>query len=307
MVLQKGSSSLNKKTIRRRTRNGVVQFQCKTCSEWKPKEDFPPRNYRYTPSGIHGSCRACMKIQRRVYRLKNKEKWLRDRYARDKADRQGAREFDKIGRPAVTYPRFVQRDILVPMIEALMTLSDGDSATAAHEAGTTSRTLYAIRVGERDTVRWALAERIAIAAHMHEVFLDSFPLGRVGWNRAGDRYCRHCGRSDLRHAGHGYCLRCYQTAWSSEKKGHAHRQPLKERWMRSDEFMRCIRCKSFDKKHEAHGLCTACFSAVTRRQHTVPDAPLYRKHIERRRAAKDASRAYTPALPSSPAAAANDS
>lgn len=296
---------MNPKGIRRRTRDGVEQFCCKSCGEWKSRPEFPERNIRYTPSGIHGSCRECMKVKRREYRAKTKDYWLAVGYAKDRADRAQAREWDKVGRPAVTYPRFVEREILVPMIEALMFQSDNDSAIAAHEAGTTSRTLYAIRVGERDTVRWDLAERIAIAAHMHEKFLDAFPLGKAGWNRAGDRYCRCCGRSDIRHAGRGFCLRCYQTAWVAEKKGQIHRQPPAERWMRSDEFMRCIRCKSFERKHEAYGMCRPCHSAVTRRN-PVPDAPLYRKHIERAKAAKDASRAYTPALTFPPSAAAGD-
>lgn len=274
--------------IRRRVKAGVEEFCCTTCKEWKGRPAFYSGKVSYgRPFGLRtGLCKDCHNVKRRVYVAANRDHTREVSLMRHRRLRHEAREADKIrkrSKPAEFLPKMVEREKVLPIVEALLANNDGDLGMAAHQAGTTARTLYAIRTGERPTMRWEMAERLALCAGMHEDFINQFPIaGKDGWSTKGDRYCRHCGRWDVAHCALGYCIRCYQTFRLKRRDGKPMKaQPMAERWMRTDEFIACIRCKRRDMRHKGHGLCTSCYHLVTR--DAVLDGERYRIHIAKRR------------------------
>lgn len=119
-------------------------------------------------------------------------------------------------------PAFVRRDVVMPFLERLVFLHTRDGKVdvrgVAWASGTTTRTISALRSAERETVRWCIAETIALAVDRHDEFLSLFPSpGLDGWSAEGHRYCARCGGYDRMHWARGMCRPCYDSV----RRGHA--------------------------------------------------------------------------------------
>lgn len=79
------------------------------------------------------------------------------------------------------------------------------------------------------------------------------------WSRDYD-VCQDCGKTDLRHAAHGLCVRCW-----SRQHHRATMQPNRPYHDWSLDYAACVECGTTDRPHKGNGLCTNCFARQRRR------------------------------------------
>lgn len=187
---------------------GEWSYRCTRCSEWKRNADFPRR--KDSPWGIERQCLVCLRARIKARRAAKRELILSQR----RRSYVARKERMKLASLEVSScPHFVDRDLVMPFVERLVRLNTWetfDAQGAARAANTSARTISAIRGGEREQVRWTVAENIAIAVDRLDEFMALFPEpGLDGWSKAGHRYCCRCRRYDVIHWAQGLCHTCY--------------------------------------------------------------------------------------------------
>lgn len=258
------------KPVLRRRRDGVTEFRCTRCEEWKPESDFarPPTSKR----GEHYSrCNECRNAERRERYRADPERYRIKERARGKSQTAmlvAANEADRRLKDRLNKSRGkrVPNRLIRPWIDRLLAEADGTMEGVAMLVGVPSRRIWNIRTDGDSTVStFDTAEKVARALGQEaedELWEEVGEPGYDGWGvdrqrRPIARFCGRCGSWERPHYAKGFCRRCYRAVTRAHKLGLPLAASPEERW--ALRHTACLECRRTDSPHRGRGLCQRCY------------------------------------------------
>jgi hypothetical protein len=246
-----------------------------SCGRYLPVASFSADESR--ADGLSFYCRICARKKKRDWVSANRSLLS----ARQRLRHERERAADEVHAPLLEGGtarwmgeggghREVPRGPVIRWVEEFeehLPEDDRTEQNIARALGTNARFLYALRVAERPTVSFDIAEQIAIRTGNVDEFWDIVPEpGEEGWGPDGRLCCDRCGAWWRKHHARGMCDRCY-GAWHF-RRAHGIAETLPPgSWSRYHSA--CLSCGETARKHSAQGLCTSCWSRANGRSRVL--------------------------------------